>query len=166
MHISNSVVASLSENSITKGVAKVLKRVAIALLVVMLTNISAFATEKIPREDFIKYADNCIDVIDELDVNPGLDRTVRETSALMGKYRICMRKFDRYGDLKGMDNRTLQYKIIKALSELGSELYLAESHIMAYDSIPNNMSEVIRTYSAVIGPGMVAYKDESKSKTK
>lgn len=75
--------------------------------------VNVFAADKVPREDFIKYSDSCIDIIDELETAfSKFEITKLEADILIKNYNLSIKKFDRFGDYGKWDENSLQRKIV------------------------------------------------------
>ena len=136
-----------------------LTRIAIVISILILMSINAFAEDKIPREDFIKYTEGCMDAIDEL--NAGFtqpDCTKHEAKRLIAKYDACYYKFQRYGSFREWDKESLQFDIVEKIHNLAFELMLGIEEMKLGKDTYMHMCEEIRKASEEVGPKLVKYK--------
>jgi hypothetical protein len=100
---------------------RLLKTLIITATLVVLATVSTEAKDKIPRDDFIKYTEACLDVLDEMEVEyPKYNMSPRAIKELDVKYTLCMKKIFRYGAYKDWDE-SMQKEITKHLSRVNIE---------------------------------------------
>ena len=77
---------------------KTIKCFFITSIFLFFTSTNVFAVGQIPREEFIKYTDSCLDVVDEVEVLLSSSKvSLQEAKKLDKDYELCMKKYDRYG---------------------------------------------------------------------
>ena len=94
------------------------KRITIVISMVGLLTANAFAKDKVPREDFIKYTESCIDTTDELEeaFSVAGETAIGDLESLLQKLDLCRKKFNRYGKIDEWEKNSPQSNIFSTLS--------------------------------------------------
>lgn len=126
----------------------------------------SIAADKVPRDEFIKYTDVCLDIIDEAEVlYSKLRVSVRSTREINDKYETCLKKFKRYGDDRTWD-RTLQADIVNELIKIGFNIdlyyrYAERDELDSKDAIGNK--EDLKTKVDNVRELLIKYKEPPKA---
>lgn len=131
---------------------------------VILSSANVFAVSQIPREEFIKYTDTCIDVVDEIEVLLSNSKVyLPEAKNLNTKYELCMKKYERFGHNAERDRESLQFKIIRDLATMKFTYYVMLISIEARSNISESIDEIKKT-SKEMKEIFVKYREEPEPK--
>ena len=132
-----------------------------ALIASMTANV--IAADKIPREDFIKYTDGCIDVLDELEMAYSkFEITKNEANKLNDKLDLCIKKYSRYGDYKKWDENSLQYKIVGKFHLVNFRISFSMLQFEAGQGDYKELRKTISENNEIIKDKFLKYKETVK----
>jgi hypothetical protein len=143
------------------------KRIVITFIFVVSTAVNVFAADKVPREDFIKYTDSCIDVMDELEVAYSkFEITKYESTKLNDKFDLCVKKYSRYGDYMKWDEDSYQYKIVGSLNfvKIRIAMGMMEAELGRFDK--KKLLLTIKSRNDEVKDNILKYRDIKSTKTK
>ena len=131
---------------------------------IVFSSSDVFAVSQIPREEFIKYTDTCIDVVDEIEVLLSNSKIyLPEAKNLNTKYELCMKKYERYGHNADRDRESLQFKVIRDLATMKFTYYVMLISIEARANISDSIEEIKKT-SKEMKENFVKYREEPEPK--
>lgn len=144
------------------------KYLVVAVMLTLSIASNVIAADIIPRKEFIKYSDACIDVLDELERSfATTDITIEEADRLLDKYYLNAKKYDRYRSPK-WNKKSLQYIIIKQTYDLNLEMrkkvFLLKLRFQSHEATSGDIEEVrqvIEKESAKIKNNLFKYRKAS-----